>query len=161
MTPRALVVFGNNTGLWWLRLLKPGFRHCFVALDTPAGWVVIDPLSHRTHITVIRHWRGPDLAQWYRMHGLTVVHAEIIIPIARCAPWRPFSCVEAVKRVLGINDGRILTPWQLFGFLSDQCKNIPCSAPAKGVYPSLSLPEFCPGPPLLHRSGIFLLTGTE
>lgn len=29
--PDALVVFSDNTDLWWLRWLKPGFRHCFIA----------------------------------------------------------------------------------------------------------------------------------
>jgi len=37
--------------------------------------------------------------------------------INKQAPWMPFSCVEAVKRVLGIHKSFILTPWQLYRFL--------------------------------------------
>ena len=30
---RALAVFSGKADLGWLRLLRPGFRHCFVALE--------------------------------------------------------------------------------------------------------------------------------
>src|SRR3954466_12569602 len=29
------------------------------------------------------------------------------------APWAPFTCVEAAKRVLGLHVRRVMTPWQL------------------------------------------------
>ncbi len=31
----------------------------------------------------------------------------------------PFTCVEAAKRVLGLHDRRVVTPWQLYRRLSD------------------------------------------
>ena len=36
------------------------------------------------------------------------------------APWGPFTCVEAVKRVLGVRARFILTPWRLYKFLREQ-----------------------------------------
>lgn len=110
----ALVVFSGQADLVWLRLLRPGFRHCFVVLGTPGGWVSLNPMAHRTDLTVLTVPFGFDLADWYRAQGLTVVETVSRLPPRRSAPWRPFTCVEAVKRVLGIHDGFVLTPWQLF-----------------------------------------------
>lgn len=115
---RALVVFSGRADLWWLRALKPGYRHCFVALWTIGGWVVVEPLSHHTQVEIIPQSQDFDLAGWYREHGLTVVCTDIFSPEKRIAPFRPYSCVESVKRILGIHAGWVLTPWQLFRHLN-------------------------------------------
>ena len=39
------LAFGGVADQPWLRLLRPGFRHCFAALGDEAGWTVIEPLS--------------------------------------------------------------------------------------------------------------------
>ena len=41
----ALVVFVDDTEVNWLRILKPGFRHCFAALEAERGWLICDPLK--------------------------------------------------------------------------------------------------------------------
>jgi hypothetical protein len=131
---RALVVFSGQTELWWLRLLKPGFRHCFVAVADPAGWVVVDPLSHRTEISVLPVGPEFDLAGWYLQAGLSVVETTTLDTPLRPAPWRPYSCVESVKRVLGIQAGGILTPWQLKKFLAEQEKKCCADAAVRDIY---------------------------
>jgi len=117
-----LVVFSGQADLRWLRLLRPGFRHCFVVLGSPDGWVSLNPMAHRTDLTVLSVPTDFDLAGWYRGQGLTVVETVPYLPPRRQAPWRPYSCVEAVKRVLGIHDGFVLTPWQLFRYLENRGK---------------------------------------
>jgi len=114
----GLVVFADATELWWLRLLKRGFRHCFVALACPSGWVVVDPLSHRTAIAHFPVSKEFDLAAWYRLHGLEVVAVKNIATHRRVAPFAMCSCVETVKRILGIHARSVLTPWQLYGHLN-------------------------------------------
>ncbi len=114
----ALVVFTDATELWWLRLLRRGFRHCFVALSMPSGWVVVDPLSHRTSVAYFPGSQEFDLAGWYRQHGMAVVAVENHSPYRRCAPPLPYSCVESVKRILGIRAAFVLTPWQLYCHLN-------------------------------------------
>jgi len=55
MTPfwhLVLIVFCDNTDLWWLRFLKCGFRHCFVVLCDGRYWVTVDPLSHYSSVAV-------------------------------------------------------------------------------------------------------------
>jgi hypothetical protein len=151
MSTPALVVFADNTDLWWLRLLKPGFRHCFIALDHPGGWIVIDPLSHHTRISLIPHAPRLNLADWYRRNGLEVVETETVEPARRVRPLRLFSCVETVKKILGLCTCGALTPWQLYRIISFNKKNIRCTAAHNQVHPDSSLPELRPPPTPLTR----------
>ncbi|HYD65520.1 hypothetical protein [Azospirillum sp.] len=112
--PRAWVVFSGAAELWWLRLLRPGFRHCFVALDDGRHWVVVDPLAPFTDVAVLGVPAGWDVPGWFRSLGMTVVAAPVRRGLTRPAPWGPFTCVEAVKRVLGLHAPFVLTPWQLY-----------------------------------------------
>lgn len=114
----ALVVFTGDTSVGCLRILKPGFRHCFVAVCRNDHWVICDPLCHRTDLLVISKDAAADLDGWYRLHGLTVVATSVRPTPPRLAPLRPFTCVEAVKRVLGIHARSVNTPWQLYRYLS-------------------------------------------
>ncbi|MBF0324708.1 MAG: hypothetical protein HQL42_06500 [Alphaproteobacteria bacterium] len=123
MTARALVFFGDGAGLWWLKLLRPGFRHCFVAVEGAGGWVVIDPLSDRTRVAIVPAASADEVRRWYGRHNYQVVAATMHNPNGIAMPWRPYSCVEEVKRVLGINAGHILTPWQLYKHISLDRKN--------------------------------------
>lgn len=112
--PTAWVVFCGQAELWWLRLLRPGFRHCFVALHDGRHWVVVDPLAPFTDVAVLDLPPAYDLPGWFRGLGLTVVRARLRRGLVRPAPWGPFTCVEAVKRVLGLHAPFVLTPWQLY-----------------------------------------------
>lgn len=113
----AVVVFAGGTTLRWLRLLRPGFRHCFVAVALGSGWVILDPLSHMTSLAVVEGFSAEELASWYRSHGLITVETTVRDAPARMAPLAPATCVEAVKRVLGIHAWPIITPRQLHDYL--------------------------------------------
>lgn len=116
---KAWVVFSGQADLWWLRLLKPGFRHCYVLVRDRWQWVSIDPLSHymqiQFHTTITQSF---DLPAWLRGQGMIVVETQIIEPPRKPAPWMPFTCVEAVKRFLGIQKRFIMTPRQLYYHLT-------------------------------------------
>ncbi|CAA7627411.1 hypothetical protein [Magnetospirillum sp. SS-4] len=115
---RALVVFSDRADLVWLRLLRRGFRHCFLVLGSSGGWVSLNAMAHRVEVAVLPVAADFDLAGWYRTRGLTVVETAPVLPPRRPLPLRPFTCVEMVKRSLGIADGGIFTPWQLFRYFS-------------------------------------------
>lgn len=118
--PSSLVVFRGVADLPWQRFLRPGFRHCFVCLNDGRQWLVLDPLSCRTELATLSVSPDFDLAAWFRDHGLITVPARPQRQRRRPLPWAPFTCVEAVKRVLGIADPLIITPWQLFQALRRQ-----------------------------------------
>ncbi|MBL4804584.1 MAG: hypothetical protein JKY71_06930 [Alphaproteobacteria bacterium] len=120
---RAWVVFSGQADLPWLKILKPGFRHCAVLLNDGERWITIDPLSNYTDVNVHHVATDFDLPRWMCGRGHIVVPAEVSRSETP-APLGLFSCVEAVKRVLGIHDRLILTPWQLYRHLTTT-KEIP------------------------------------
>ena len=120
----AVVGFSGRTELWWLRLLKPGFRHCLVALPAPGGWILYDPLSHASNLGLVRGLSGGELFAWLLARGYLPVVAPLAAPRRSSLPPAPFTCVEAVKRILGLRAPRVLTPWQLFRRLTGDKKNI-------------------------------------
>lgn len=113
----AMVVFSGNADLKWAKFLKPEFRHCFVACRRGSHWVFVNPLAHQTEILLHEGIASDDLGRWYRDRGYRVVACRIRVAPRRLAPLRPFTCVEAVKRVLGLHLPHVFTPWQLFKHL--------------------------------------------
>lgn len=115
----AVVAFSGRTELWWLRILRPGFRHCLVLIRAASGWIVCDPMAHRTDIGMLPSVGadGADILAWLAGQGFLVVPVRLRDVPRRPAPWAPFTCVEAVKRILGIRARRVLTPWQLYNHL--------------------------------------------
>ena len=115
--PRAWVMFTGQTDLTWLRVLRPGFRHCFLALNDGRHWLTLDPLASYIDLAVQPVPAEQDLPDWYRRQGLIVVEAQVVRTHQRPAPFGPFSCVEAIKRTLGIHDRWLITPFQLYRHL--------------------------------------------
>lgn len=119
---KALVVFSGETDLAYLKLLRPGFRHCFVVLHTPGRWLSIDPLSHMTRIDLMDFPGEFDMAALLRREGLCVVETTLREAPLLPAPPMLCTCVEMVKRILGIHRWTIVTPWQLYRYLLRELK---------------------------------------
>ena len=102
-------------------------------------WITLDPLSNYTDVMVHNVPPEFDLPLWLADRGHEIVEANIDQP-AKPAPWRLFSCVEAVKRVLGIHKRFMITPWHLYRYLKKQegRKTSRQSAPANSIYSCLS-----------------------
>jgi len=115
----AWVVFSGQTDVSWLRWLRPGFRHCFVVLNDAGRWLTVDPMLNHMDVQVHHHLPSNfDFPRWLTARGHRVVRAPLDRTHKKAAPWRPFTCVEAVKRILGIHTTTILTPWQLYRHLA-------------------------------------------
>jgi hypothetical protein len=120
----AVVGFSGKTEIRWLRWLKPGFRHCLVLLWDGRGWVVYDPLAQVTELVVVRDRPGFCPVAWLLAHDCLPVPVRPQAPEPRLAPIAPYTCVEAVKRVLGLRARFVLTPWQLFRWLTKDPKKV-------------------------------------
>jgi len=116
----AWVVFSGEADLWWLRILKPGFRHCFAVARDDKNWIMIDPLSPHLDVSVLPLPRSFDLPRWLSSQDLKVLPARINRLHDKAAPANWFSCVEVIKRFLGIHARNIFTPWQLYCFLNKE-----------------------------------------
>lgn len=112
----VLVVFGNAPEKPLLRVLKPGFRHCFVLISgARAGeWVCLDPQSHRIRCESWCYSPLFDPAAYYRAIGYHCVWADYPASVAHHIRLGPMSCVELIKRLLGVSGFWIVTPWQLY-----------------------------------------------
>ncbi len=123
----AVVVFTDAADLPWLRLLRPGFRHCFAVLRRGGAWVALDPLAHVTRLELVPGSLARDaaaVAAVYRALGAAALVVEVREPPRRLAPIRPYTCVEAVKRLIGRRAPRVVTPWQLHRLLNEENKII-------------------------------------
>ncbi|MCB9996625.1 MAG: hypothetical protein H6869_09335 [Rhodospirillales bacterium] len=120
---KAWVVFSGQVDRPWLRVLRPGFRHCFVILNDGHHWLSFDPMLN--HIDLRVHGHVPpsfDLPAWLSSRGQTVVAADVDHTHKEPMPLALFTCVEAVKRILGLHRLAIQTPWQLYSFLMNNQK---------------------------------------
>ena len=111
---RIWVVFSDRADWWCLKLLKPGFRHCFAILEHDGGAIAYDPMLHRTDLVPLSSLHGRDVAAWFAQQGMRVLSVSPRQTPRRLAPIRPYNCVEAVKRLLGLHEHFVFTPWQLY-----------------------------------------------
>ena len=120
MPDDILIVFSDHTDLWWLKGLKRGFRHCCVLIRFADIWICVEPLAHRTLITRLDLGSTHELIDWFNQQGDKVIKTTSLHPPA--IPLKPalFSCVEQVKRMVGIQNNLIFTPWQLYKFLTEK-----------------------------------------
>lgn len=115
---QAVVFFDDGKDVrGWGRLLRRGFRHCFVAIADPyGGWKVVDACRHQTFVdfSEIR-----DLIELLREpEGRRALPTEIVERSpASGRSLRPYTCVEVVKDVLGVRAWWVFTPWQLYNHL--------------------------------------------
>ena len=116
---KAWVVFSGQADRPWLKMLRPGFRHCFVILNDGHHWLSFDPMLNHIDLRVHDHVpQGFDLPGWLRARGQKVIEAPVDHSRKTPVPLSIFTCVEAVKRVLGLHRFFILTPWQLYRHLT-------------------------------------------
>jgi hypothetical protein len=116
--PSVLVVFVNHAACPWLRLLRRGFRHCFVALRAERLWLACEPLKDRIELEILDLPREFDLARFYGEQGHRVLlgHRPPPSPRRRFA-LAPVTCVTVIKRLLAIDAPLVWTPSQLYAHL--------------------------------------------
>lgn len=120
------MIFGGNIRVGLSRFFKSGFKHCFVCLETNGGWIIYDPLSFGTEVDVLvgiptAISAGIDhVERFYLSQGYVCVRVGITPLERKVLPLTLFTCTEAVKRILGIREWWIITPFQLFKYLRRQ-----------------------------------------
>ncbi|MDR1025961.1 MAG: hypothetical protein LBL47_01050 [Lactobacillus sp.] len=114
------VVFEDNTTLSYLKLLKRGFRHCYVLLNIEGtnNWLELNPASNQL---IFNYIEFPDDYDYIYALGkkdmVSICEVPINLPIYKPAPLWFFTCVEFAKRSLGLHKAYIFTPYQLYKYL--------------------------------------------
>ncbi|PHK95882.1 hypothetical protein CR162_05970 [Pseudoroseomonas rhizosphaerae] len=118
--------FGGQADQPWLRLLRPGFRHCFAAIRDRQGWSLVEPLSGRLLVSRAGVAAEFDLPAFYRRAGLSVVGPFRPGPPAGDG-WLPnislYSCVQLCRAVLGAGAPWAFTPHGLYQALVNEKEN--------------------------------------
>lgn len=113
----AYVVFVDNVSLWWLRFLKKGFRHCYVVLKLNRGthWIELNPYSNQL---ILKEFyiseKSDELFILNEDKNIKICKVKIENAPLKCAPLGFFTCVEFIKRIIGIHNVMIITPYQLY-----------------------------------------------
>ncbi|MCS6778122.1 MAG: hypothetical protein NZ555_00270 [Geminicoccaceae bacterium] len=110
----AIVVFEDRPASRALAHLRRGFRHCFCLLRRPVGWIVCDPLKSKLRIEVVAPYAAAELGGHYRSIGMIAVLGAVAEPASHRPTLRPLTCVEVVKRIVGVRSCAIWTPYQLY-----------------------------------------------
>jgi hypothetical protein len=117
--PAIWVVFSGQTDRPWLGFLRKGFRHCFVVINDGQRWISFDPMLNHIELKIHDHVPADfDLPRWLQKRGHIAVKARQDLSHKTPAPLALFTCVEAVKRFLGVHRFGIQTPWQLYRYLN-------------------------------------------
>ena len=112
MTTKALVIFSGQTDFCWQRFLRPGYRHCGVLVECGRYWLIIEPLSTHLHLKLLP-FSNSDVPSILRRRGLEVVETTVNRDRRPVVVPGLLTCVEVVKRALGMNAPLVQTPWQL------------------------------------------------
>lgn len=114
-TPQMMwVIFSDETDLWFLKPLRDGFRHCFILMQQDNRWVLIDPRSDKTEIEILPHPHHFNFPRFFMEQGKTVVKVPTIHTPRKIASILPVSCVEIIKRFVGLHQWWVVTPYQLY-----------------------------------------------
>jgi hypothetical protein len=116
------VAFSDESSVWWLKWLRPGFRHCFAIFHDGRYWTTVDPLLGRIQIMNHDAPQDFDLLLFLRNNGLHIVSTQINTDMSHRFFPTLCTCVEVVKRLIGVHRVTIITPWQLYKFLQQQNK---------------------------------------
>lgn len=138
----AVVVFVHQTECYWLRALKPGFRHCFVAIEHGPAWLICDSLKTRMELILLDSPGGFSLGTFYADQGHHVLAGRTALPGRRTSvALAPLTCVTIAKRLLGVRAPWVWTPWQLFCHLVEaqpcRWRRVSANAPAASLTPSV------------------------
>jgi hypothetical protein len=134
---RVWIGFGGRADRLWLRLLRPGFRHCFAAVEDAQGWTVVEPLSGRLLVARPVLVPGFDLPGFYRRAGLTVLgpftpgrpHCGALPALS------PYSCVAVCRALLGQGAPFAVTPRGLFRALEKSLQDAEKILDERNLFP--------------------------
>lgn len=117
----AYLVYENSNS-WWRKLLKSEYEHVAIVILTEHNYIVLNPRGAGVDVVI----QGRDVADPIekRLYGLYNAVQKVSIPVltGEQMPVGFFTCVEFVKRVLGIRSMRIQTPWQLYKHIQKEDK---------------------------------------
>jgi len=119
---QAWIIFAGRADHGWQRWLRPGFRHCFAAIEDARGWTVLEALTGRLLVARLDVPSGFDAPAFYRRAGMLPL-GPFPLHEASLGPARgplPLNCVSVCRAVLGPHAPFAWTPYGLYRALSSR-----------------------------------------
>lgn len=118
---KAIIVFhGDGSGFWPAFLGREGFRHCYAVVPSGDFWILLDGRAGSPLLQVIAGTKkhdGPALVALLQTETNTVIEGEMPDKYDSLWPLMIGNCVGATKKILGVRNPLIWTPYQLFLYL--------------------------------------------
>lgn len=111
MSSDIYVVFERAGKHWWTRFLHSEIQHCYVLQPEKGRWLVQNKTIRDFEVFTV-----DDISEY--IFGNRVVKCKK--NARKNALFRPNTCVEYTKAVLGIKKPFIFTAYQLFKYLRGQ-----------------------------------------
>jgi len=104
----------------FLKRLKQGFQHVIAVKKSCGGkfWIVTNPMQNYTLIDIIPIRDYPNVRDLILHPDATVVEYRAFIKDRKRHRVHFMSCVEITKSLLGIRAAWVVTPWQLYKYLT-------------------------------------------
>lgn len=119
MLDRWWLVFRDSPA-WYLRALRPGFRHLWIHGRTEGRWVILElgPTGFQVTLQEVSNlpWEPHLVLEFWREKGWTAVEVRPGM-FGEKSFSGVLNCVGLAKRFLGLRRPSLITPWQLFQFL--------------------------------------------
>lgn len=110
-----IVFRDSELDTWMMRRLRKGFKHCLAVTQSQGKqfWIIIDPKSGNLMPEILpSNFKLSDI-----FPNSTIMKCEVVIPKKIHNRFWHINCVEIVKRILGISNCKIITPYQLYKYL--------------------------------------------
>jgi len=115
------IVFEHfSTRKWYNKYLKKGFAHCYALGLCEDTWVIVNPTDAVLDIE-LRPVADYPTARAYVGEYAKIIRVEVSLP-SEHSSWSfgVMSCVDVMKKLIGLKAWWIVTPWQLYKELSDE-----------------------------------------
>ncbi len=115
------IAFSNAPQKPYLKPLKSGFRHCMYIEERMGMFIIFDPLSSHSELMITPNSPIKNLVE----RGFTVIKVTKNKTMAQRLTFDFLTCVGQIKRLLGIQNFKLQTPYQLYKYLTKgQNKNV-------------------------------------
>lgn len=122
ITEQWFVIFEHaNKNRWHHRYLKPGFHHCYAMKKTEAGkfWIVVNPQWSHVQLDYRMVDTFPEPRDYAGDYCKIIEFQAKIDPMKTTCQLGILTCVDILKKFMGIKAFKVQTPYQLFKHLED------------------------------------------
>ena len=108
-----IVFSSSKLNHWFIQLLPAPFQHVLAVRDDGLYWTIIDPLCSHIDARMVLKDDCADIGQLFP-DSVILWHKALLEADAMTWTLGIGSCVDVVKRVIGLRDFWVWTPHQLY-----------------------------------------------